>query len=574
MEHCRKRRSSMTICAFFSTVAVMATGSVGCNQETVGNLQTTDDITAEDLATYTRELSDDSLKGRGTGGEGQGATLEYLRAAYERIGLAPVGDSAPGETSAREGQFFQEVELVGIATDPDTAALSFAGSKAAEALELRYGPDFVTWTPEPEEEFEIGGDLVFVGYGVDAPEERWNDFDGLDVKGKILLVLVNDPPLEDQSRFGGEAMTYYGRWTYKIEEAARQGAAGVLLIHETEAAGYGWNVAYSSFIGELMWAPELSVLPPLTPLQGWISRDATDQILRSAGLDINELASAAARDGFKPVDLGLTVSAHLDNSTRTVASYNVVGAIEGADPAVADEYIIYMAHWDHFGVGEPVDGDAIYNGALDNATGTAGMLEVAEAWAATEPPPRRSALFVATTAEEWGFFGTVTYIENPITPLEKTLAVINIDGLNVWGPTEDMMIIGMGKSTLDDDLTEVLMEQGRTPIPDPEPEKGYYFRADHFPFALAGIPALYAPCGMSYVNEPEGFYEQVWGEYEANHYHQPSDEFDPSWDFSGAAQDMEALLQVGLRVSAADTWPEWRPDSEFKAARDAMMQIQ
>jgi len=384
-------------------------------------------------------------------------------------------------------------------------------------------------------------------------------------------VLVGDPPLEDQSRFGGKAMTYYGRWTYKIEEAARRGAAGVLLIHETEAAGYGWNVVLSSFTGELMWAPELSTLPPLTPFQGWISWDATDQILSSAGLDLDELASAASLDGFKSVDLGLTVSAHVDNSTRTVASYNVVGAVDGADPAVADEYIIYMAHWDHFGVGEPIDEDTIYNGALDNATGTAGMLEVAEAWAATEPPPRRSALFIATTAEEWGFFGTVAYIEKPIVPLEKTLAVINIDTLNVWGPTEDMMIIGMGQSTLDDDLTSVLAGQGRRPIPDSAPEEGNYFRADHFPFALAGVPALYAPYGVSYPDKPEDFAQQYWDDYTANHYHQPSDEFDPSWDFSGAKQDMEVLLEVGLRVSASDSWPEWRPDSEFKAARDAML---
>jgi Zn-dependent M28 family amino/carboxypeptidase len=564
------KRGWTVSCVVVSTISLITAGSFSCSGGRVENAQTANGITAEDLATYTRELSDDSLKGRGTGGEGQVATLEYLGAAYERIGLAPVGDSAPRNDSAAAGQFFQEVELAGITVDPDTAALSFAGTSKAEALDLRYGPDFVTWTPEPEEAIDIEGELVFVGYGIDAPEEGWNDFHGIDVTGNILLVLVNDPPLEDQSRFGGNAMTYYGRWTYKIEEAARRGAAGVLLIHETEAAGYGWNVASKVGIGELMWAPELKVLPPLTPLQAWVSWDASGQIFRSAGLDLDELAAAAAHDGFRPVELGIKASAHLDTSTRSVTSYNVVGAFEGSDPDVADEYIVYLAHWDHLGVSEPVDGDAIYNGAIDNATGTSALLEIAEGWAVAQPAPRRSALFIATTAEEWGFFGGVTYIENPTIPLEKTLAVINIDSLNVWGPTEDMMIIGMGKSTLDDDLTAVLMEQGRRSIPDPEPEKGYYFRADHFPFALAGIPALYAPCGMSYVNQPEGYYEQVWGEYEANHYHQPSDEFDPSWNFTGAAQDVEALLHVGLRVSASDTWPEWSLGNEFKAARDAM----
>jgi len=571
MEHCWKSRSWMKNCLLVSTCLLTAAASISCGRDVDKGARVANGITAEDLATYTRELADDSMLGRAPGGEGEAPTLAYLEAAYERIGLVPVADSARPSTPPGSPKFFQQVEMVAITADPDTAELTFDGSPKAKTLELKYGSDFVTWTTEPEVTLDVSGDLVFVGYGVDAPEEGWNDFAGIDVSDKILLVLVNDPPLEDENRFGGKAMTYYGRYTYKFEEGARRGAAGVLVIHETEAAAYGWNVIQAGWIGELLGLPPDAVSTSPVPLQGWVSWDAAQQILGTAGMGLDELAAAAARDGFRAVELGTTGAGHLDNSIREVTSHNVVGVVEGSDPGYADEHIIFMAHWDHFGVGQPVDGDTIYNGALDNATGTAAMLEVAEAWAATEPPPRRSALFIATTAEERGFFGTVAYIEKPIAPLEKTLAVINIDILNVWGPTEDMMIIGMGQSTLDDDLTAVLAGQGRRPIPDSEPEEGSYFRADHFPFALAGVPALYAPYGVSYPDKPEGFAQQIWGDYTANHYHQPSDEFDPSWDFSGAVQDAEAMLQVGLRVSASDTWPEWRSGSEFKAARDAML---
>ena len=564
-------RSWITNCRLALIVVVISVAAVGCGGEAVEEISTANGITADDLAMYTRELSDDALLGRGTGGEGQAATLEFLQAAYERIGLAPMGDSALPGSPPGSKRFLQEVALVGINADPDTAALSFKGSSKSEALDLQYGSDFVTWTPEREAVLDVSGDLVFVGYGVDAPEENWNDFGDIDMTGKILLVLVNDPPLDDQSRFGGKAMTYYGRWTYKIEEGARRGAAGVLLIHDTEAAGYGWNVIQASWIGELLGLPPAKTATPPVPMQGWVTRDTAERIMGSAGLDLDELAAAAAREGFRSVELGITAAAHLDNATRTVTSYNVVGGIRGSDPELADEYIIYTAHWDHFGVGEAVDGDAIYNGALDNASGTAAMLEVAEAWTPAQPAPRRSVLFIATTAEEAGWLGSTYYVENPLVPLEKTLAIINIDGLNVWGPTQDLSVIGLGNSTLDDDLTAVLAGQGRTLIPDPEPEKGYYFRADHLPFARAGVPALYAGYGMSFIGKPDGFAQQVWDEYTDNHYHQPSDEFDPSWDFSGAAQDMEALLQVGLRVATSDTWPEWRPDSEFKAVREAML---
>jgi Zn-dependent M28 family amino/carboxypeptidase len=572
MEHRWKSQSWMKNCLMVSTIVLTAAALIGCRPGVDEIARPANGITAEDLATYTRELADDSMLGRAPGGEGEAPTLAYLQAAYERIGLRPMGDSSLPGSVPGSPPFFQKVELVGITADPSTAGLTFKGSAQSEALELKYGSDFVTWTPEPGATLDVSGNLVFVGYGINAPEEGWNDYRGVDVTEKIVLVLVGDPPLEDQSRFGGKAMTYYGRYTYKLEEAARRGAAGVLIIHSTEAAGYGWNVVQSTWMGEQLNFPANPDATPPVPLQGWVSRDAAGQILTSAGFNLDELAAAAAREGFVPIQSGTVGVGHLDTATRPVTSYNVVGAVEGSDPNVANEYIIFMAHWDHFGIGEPVDGDTIYNGALDNAVGVASMLEVAEAWALAQPAPRRSALFIATTAEEAGLLGATHYVKNPHVPLEETLAVINIDTVNVWGPTEDLSGTGLGQSTLDDDLTAVLSGQGRSLTPDSEPEKGYYFRADHFPFAQAGVPAVSPWSGERFVGKPEDFAQRVWEEYDANHYHQPSDEFDPSWDFSGAAQDVEALLQVGLRVSAADTWPEWRSGSEFKAARDAMLE--
>ena len=527
-------------------------------------------IAAEDLATYTRELADDSMLGRAPAGLGELPTLEYLQTAYERIGLEPVGDAALPGAPANSPNFFQRVGLVTITADPSTAYLSFVGTPEAARLEISSGDDFVTWTTTPQDVVDIAGGLVFVGYGVDAPEENWDDFGNIDMAGKVLLMLVNDPPLSDGDRFGGDAMTYYGRWTYKFEEGARQGAAGVLLIHDTEAAGYGWNVI-QGWTGEQIHVPLAPESTPPTPLQGWISWKTAEDLFSAAGQSLDEMVIDAATEGFAPVDLGLIAAAHLDNTSRTVTSYNAVGTVTGSDPDYVDQYIIFTAHWDHFGIGDPIAGDEIYNGAFDNATGTAGLIEIAEAWKNTIPAPRRSALFIATTAEESGLLGSTFYVENPIVPLEKTLAVINMDGANIWGETTDMTIVGFGNSTLDDTLTAVLADHGRTVVADPEPEKGFFYRSDHFPFARAGVPALYTDSGTVFVGKPPEFSQQVRDDYNQNRYHQPSDEFDPTWDFSGAALDLESLLQVALAVSAAETWPEWREGNEFKATRDAML---
>ena len=557
--------------------ALIAFWAVGCGREAdraprrAAESVTLDPVTAKELAEHTRALADDRMMGRGTGEEGQAVTLEYLQAAYERIGLAAAGDTSLPGAEPGSPQFLQQVDLVGITADAGTATLSFRGGAGAPVLELGHGEEFVTWAGSPEEVVDVSGSVVFAGYGIDAPEEGWDDFGNIDVAGKILLAMPGEPPTADSNRFDGEAMTYYGRWTYKIEEAARRGAAGVLLIHDPDTAGYSWE-RIKGWTGEFLQTADRSKLPRRTPFQGWISGDAAAKIFNTAGLDPHEVASAAAEHGFSAVDLGLIATGHLGNTVRQVTSYNVVGAVEGSDPTLAEEHLIFVAHWDHLGIGEEIDGDAIYNGAIDNAVGTAALLEVAAAWASTEPAPRRSALFIATTAEESGFLGVVSYIENPVVPLAETVAAINIDGVNVFGPTKDVWIVGEGLSTLQDDLVAVLAEQNRRLSPDPAPEQGNFFRSDHFPFALAGIPALCVRPGESFVGKPEGYGREVWTDYYTTRYHQPSDEFDETWDFDSTAEDVQLMLEVALRVSAADTRPRWNPPgSAYKAARDAML---
>lgn len=571
-------RTNQVFHACFLSAFSVAVVTAGCGHadvekpraETTALPTTSYDITAEDLSAHTRALSDDTMLGRGPGQDGEAVTLEYLTAAYERIGLKPVGDASLPGAPPGSPKFLQTVELVGITADDETSRLSFGRNEEATLLDLEHGLDFMTWTTTPEEVVDISGRVVFAGYGIDAPEEGWNDFGETDVTGKILLVLPGEPPTEDPDRFRGEEMTYYGRRSSKIEQGARRGAAGVLLIHEPETAGSTWDVIKGR-TGERLQKTDRSVLPSGTPLQGWITGTAASEVFQIAGLDLERLKSAAAREEFTAVDLGIAATAHLDNTIRPVTSSNVVGVVEGSDPEHADEYILFVGHWDHLGVGEEVDGDAIYNGAIDNAIGTAAILEVAEAWASAQPAPRRSAVFVASTAEESGFLGVVSYIENPVAPLARTLAAINIDGVNVWGPTEDVWIVGMGLTTLEDDLAEVLEKNGRRLSPDPAPEEGNFFRSDHFPFAQAGVPVLCVRPGMKFVGEPDGFGEEIWSDYYFNRYHRPSDEFDAAWDFNATAQDVEAMFEVALRVSAADTWPRWYPGNEFKATRDTMM---
>jgi Zn-dependent M28 family amino/carboxypeptidase len=524
-------------------------------------------ITAEGLAAHIRRLASDEFEGRAPATRGEELTVRYLIEQFQQLGLRPGNP---------DGTYIQKVPLVGITADPSASLTITADGKR---MTLRYGEDFVVWTRRVVETVSVEADLVFVGYGVQAPEFQWDDFKGVDVRGKILLVLINDPPVPDprdptrldEKMFGGRAMTYYGRWTYKFEKAAELGAAGALIVHETEPAGYPWAVVQSSWTGEQfdLIAPDRNM--SMCAVEGWITWDHARALVSMVGKDLGELKRAAVSRDFRPVPLGARARITLRNTLRTIESRNVIARLEGSDPKLKEEYVIYVAHWDHLGVGPEVNGDRIYNGAVDNASGTAGLLEVARAYARLSPPPRRSILFLAVTAEEKGLLGSRYYAENPLYPLEKTVAVINMDGLNVYGRTRDITVIGLGNSTLDEHVRAVAAEQGRVVRPDPEPEKGFFYRSDHFSFAKQGVPALDLDSGIEYIGKPEGWGIEMRRRYTAERYHKPQDEFDPSWDLSGAVEDLRLLVVVGYRVATEDRWPEWYPGTEFKAKREAML---
>lgn len=549
---------------FFSAWACRGGG------QTVSLEEALREITVERLAAHIRRLASDEFEGRAPATRGEEMTVRYLIEQFREFGLRPGNP---------DGTYIQKVPLVGITTDP-SASLTFAAQ--GKTMTLRYGEDFVAWTRRVVETSRAEGELVFVGYGVQAPEFQWDDFKGVNVRGKVLLVLINDPPVPDprdpskldERMFGGRAMTYYGRWTYKFEKAAELGAAGALIIHETEPAGYPWAVVRSSWTGEQfdLVAPDRNM--SRCAVEGWITEEKARALLAVVGRDLDSLKKAAVSRDFRPVPLGARVSVALKNTIRQIESRNVIARLEGSDPRLKEEYVIYVAHWDHLGIGPEVRGDRIYNGAVDNASGTAGLLELARAYARLSPPPRRSILFLAVTAEEKGLLGSRYYAENPLYPLEKTVAVINLDGLNVYGRTRDITIIGLGNSTLDEHVRAVAAAQGRIVRPDPEPEKGFFYRSDHFPFARQGVPALDPDSGVDYVGRPEGWGLEMRRKYTAERYHKPQDEFDPSWDLSGAVQDVQLLFQVGYRVAQDDKWPEWYPGTEFKAKREAMLRRQ
>ncbi len=381
---------------------------------------------------------------------------------------------------------------------------------------------------------------------------------------------ASDPSKLDAKLFNGTAMTYYGRWTYKYEEAARRGAAGVFIVHETGPAGYPYSVV-QGFLGERfdLVTPDKNM--GRANIEGWFSLETTKEILKLAGQDFDSLKKQATTREFKPIPLGLTASVAIKNGMRTIESRNVLAKVEGSDPQLKDEYVVYTAHWDHLGVGTPVDGDKIYNGALDNASGVSALLEMAKGFTQMNPKPKRSILFVMVTAEEQGLLGSQYYAVTPVYPLTKTVANINIDGINQWGRTSDITVIGMGASDLDDYLRDAASEQKRTLRPDPESEKGFYYRSDHFNFAKEGVPALYTDSGVEFIGKPEGYGKQKRDEYTNRDYHAPSDEIKPDWDLAGALEDAQLLMAVGQRVANAAEFPEWKPGNEFKAKRDEML---
>ncbi len=537
-----------------------------CSPKAPNTLADLPDIdTTRVLADITR-LSSDNFMGRAPGSEGERLTVDYLTAQFKAAGLEPGNP---------DGTYVQNVPLVGLRPIVTSAFTIRQGSRT---VPLRVPGDVVPFSRRVMDEVTLtNSEMVFVGYGIQAPEFQWDDFKGVDVKGKTVLVLVNDPPVPandaaglDRAVFGGKAMTYYGRWTYKFEKAAEMGAAAVLVIHETEPAGYPFSVAQG------MGGERFNLVTPdrnmsRAAIEGWISREATTALFKSAGLDFNALKATAATRDFTPVSLKATASVTLKQERRTLDSNNVIAKLPGSDPILKDESVIYTAHWDHLGIGAPRDGDAIYNGAMDNASGTATVLELARAFKKLDPAPKRTIVFLAVTAEEQGLLGSEYYARFPLYPLDRTLANINVDGMNMWGRTSDLTVVGFGASDLDDYLAAAAKEQNRTLIPDPESEKGFYYRSDHFNFAKVGVPALYTDDGTTFIDKPDGYGRQKRDEFTRRDYHAPSDEVKPDWDLAGLAEDATLLLAVGYRVAMAVTYPEWKPGNEFKAIRDKML---
>ncbi len=516
---------------------------------------------------HIKVMGSNKFEGRAPGSNGEALSVAYIETQFQDLGLKPGNP---------DGTFIQKVPLVGI-TATNTRPLTFV--KGSQALGLKWRDDVVAWTKHVADAASIAkSEVIFAGYGIAAPEFNWNDFKDVDVKGKTIVVLVNDPPVPDPAdpsrldakTFGGKAMTYYGRWTYKFEEGARKGAAAVLIVHEEEPAGYPFSVVQGNLNEKFdIVTPDKNM--GRVNIEGWITSDAARKLFALGGQDYEALKKQAINRDFKPVSLGVQATMGIANKLRTVDSRNVVGKLEGSDPALKDEYIVYSAHWDHLGIGAPVNGDAIYNGALDNASGVATVIEIARAFTQAKPQPKRSILFLMVTAEEQGLLGSQYYSVTPLYPLAKTVANINIDGINQWGKTKDITVIGLGASDLDDYLRQAAQEQNRTLTPDPESEKGFYYRSDHFNFAKQGVPALDPDSGVDFVGKPADWGKQKRDEYTKNDYHQPSDEVKPDWDLSGAAEDAQLLFAVGYRVANADKMPEWKAGNEFKAKRDEML---
>ena len=516
------------------------------------------DISEKTMVDVTRELSSDEFEGRMPGSGGEKKTVELLTQRFEAAGLQPGND----------GKWTQDVPLVEI-TGSDFAPLSITGGKDG-GMAFEYGKDWVGVSYRETPRTRINNsELVFVGYGINAPERGWNDYEGLDMKGKTAVILVNDPDFgaEDlEGPFNGKAMTYYGRWTYKFEEAARQGAAAALIIHETEPASYGWNVVESSWSGPQAYPQRGENAPALTEMNGWIQNDVAQKIFTAAGKDLAKLKEAARKKDFKAVPLDVQASTSFANETREYMSQNVIGILPGTKRP--EEYVLYTAHWDHLGRCTPADdGDDICNGAVDNATGTAALVALAEAQAKAGAADR-SMVFLAVTAEEQGLLGSTYYAQNPVFPLDQTVGGVNMDAFLIAGPARDVTVVGPGKSQLDEFLAAALKADGRIATDNPNPEAGYYYRSDHFPFAKQGVPMLYLDGGEDLVDGGREAGEAVAKEYRDNRYHGPKDEFDENWDWSGVMADLQLYYRLGRMMAMSTSWPNWVEGDEFRGIRD------
>ena len=517
---------------------------------------------AADIGRRIERLASDEFEGRAPATPGGQAASQYVADEMKAAGLEPMGEN---------GTYFQSVALTAQTLLPSsTMSISNGDTQVVDGKVL---DNAVFWTKRLDETVEIkDSEVVFVGYGVTAPEYGWNDYAGLDVKGKTVVMLVNDPGFatKDEALFKGNAMTYYGRWTYKYEEAGRQGAAAAIVIHETEPASYGWNVVSGSWAGTQVDLVRPDRGASRSALEGWVTYDQAEKMFDSAGLKLAELKSAAAAKGFKPVAApDLKLNATINQTVETTTSRNVAGGIKGTTHP--DEYVLYMAHWDHLGKNDNVEGDdKIYNGAVDNATGTASILEIGEAFV-QQGAPERSAIFVAVTAEESGLLGSAYYAEDPLVPLEKTVSGINIDAILPLGKTKDMKVIGFGASQLEDRLKTVLDPRGMYIVPDDKPEAGYYYRSDHISLAKKGVPMLYSDPGNDHVTNGLTYGEDFGKEYTKERYHKPGDEYDNSWDLSGIEQSTEILFELGYGIANSRDWPNWYEGTEFRALRDEML---
>jgi Zn-dependent M28 family amino/carboxypeptidase len=530
--------------------------SSGTGAAAAADSTATDGITANDISGHLQRLSSDEFQGRKPFTAGETTTVNYLAEEFKQLGLKP----------GPNGSYFQAVPLVEINTTP-AATMQISGK--GPGLTLRYKTDFVAVTEREQPRVDLNNSpLVFAGYGVTAPEYRWDDYAGLDVRGKTVVVLINDPGFitGDTTLFKGKAMTYYGRWTYKYEEAARHGAAAVLIVHDTKPASYPWSVVESSWAGNQLFPQTKDRGASKCGLEGWLTLDAARRLLTAAGQNYEQLLAAANRPGFRPVPLGLNLTTSLTTKIQRRGSQNVVAVLPGTSRP--DEYILYTAHWDHLGIGPAVNGDSIYNGAVDNASGCAALLSIAKAFTLAKQKPARSIVFLAVTGEEQGLLGSAYYAQNPLFPLNKTVADLNMDALADFGPMKDLTVVGYGQSELDDYARAAAEAQGRYILPDQTPEQGHFFRSDHFSLAHVGVPALYASGRFEHRTRGKDYAQQQNERYEAEHYHQPSDEFRPEMDLGGMEQDARLLFRIGQRLGNETTFPQWRPDSEFRAIRE------
>jgi Zn-dependent M28 family amino/carboxypeptidase len=516
---------------------------------------------ADEMRQRVIRLSSDEFEGRGPGTEGGRKAAQYIADQMKATGIAP----------ANRGSYFQNVPLVGLKADPATE-LRISGRSGTETF--RFGDDYVVTTGAQSDHVSVDADMVFVGYGIDAPQYKWNDYKGgpSRFRGKILVMLVNDPPatVAEPQLFGGKALTYYGRWTYKYEEAARRGAAGVLLIHTTESAGYGWNVVRTS---NGSWRYEIARTPAdktaFVKIKGWMTDETAKKVFNSAKLDLDGLRKSAQTRDFRPVDMAVTASIDLNSDLKRLRSPNVVGFVKGSDPKLSSEYVVFSAHWDHLGIGEPdKNGDRIFNGAYDNASGVAAILGIGEVLAKMplKERPKRSVVILSPTAEEQGLLGAEFYATHPLFPLSRTAADINIDGVNFFGKVSDFSPLGANKSTLSTLISQVAAARSMTVKPDERPEQGFYFRSDHFPFAKVGVPSINLQHGDTFITPLSGPAQEFFKDYNAKYYHQVSDEYHDWWDISAMIQESELALQIGLKVGNSAEMPHFLPGDEFSAA--------